>query len=760
MKNYFGALVFLFLSAGTFAQTTSLDELGWPRDIKMQKGVVTVYQPQIEKYEANSVDARAAIAYKVSSKSPVFGAMWFTSRVETDKDNRLVIFDQMVVETLKFPEGDEEKVKNLKENITESLNGLSLTMDLDRFLASIKHLEEGNVTADQYKNDPPKIFYESSPAVLVFIDGEPVIKAVENSSYKYVMNTPFFLVQDPNDKNYYLKGGKWWYSSKNIESGWKSIENPPKGVLELSQKAFQGDENAVDSTSMNLKSPPKIIVSTEPADLIQTDGEPKFEPVQGTDLLFLSNSESDIIMDIKSQQYYILISGRWYTSKDLKGMKWSFVPPENLPGDFAKIPDQSDISDVLYSVPGTPEAQDALLDNSIPQTAEVDRKTATVDVKYDGNPKFKKIESTAVSYAENSDKTILLINSKYYCVDNAIWFVSAKAIGPWEVCVEVPKEVQDIPPSEPVYNVKYVYVYDYTPDVVYVGYTPGYYGSYVYYGTVIYGTGYWYRPWYGVYYYPRPVTYGFSVHYNPWTGWGFSVGMSYGWISYGWHPYYGGWWGPCGYRYGYRHGYYHGYGHGYSHGYWQGYADGRRAGNSISHYQNGTRISQGNVYKTRDNGVISSGTRPNTLPANTGSRVSTRPTTTDVRPSTRPATSDVRPSTRPSTSDVRQSTRPTNPSTNSRQSNTNTRENNVYSDRNGNVYRRDNNGSWQQRTNGQWNSQPSTRPANGNSNNLNRDYNSRQQGTQRANTYNNRMGGGTSGGGTRPTPRSGGGRRF
>jgi hypothetical protein len=747
MKTYAGIFAILLFASIAYAQTKSLDVLGWPRDIKLQKGSITIYQPQIEKYADNRVDARAAIAYKVTSKSPVFGAMWFTSRVVTDKDSRLVVFDQIVVETMKFPEGDEAKVKNLKDNITESLNGHSLTMDLDRFLASIKHLEEGSITADQYKNDPPKIFYESSPSVLVFIDGEPIIKDVENSSYKYVMNTPFFLVQDSSDKNFYLKGGKWWYISRAVESGWKSIENPPKGVVELSQKAFQGEDNAVDSATINLTSPPKIIVSTEPAELIQTDGEPKFEPVQGTDLLFLSNSESDIIMDIQSQQYYILISGRWYTSKDLKGMKWSFISPEDLPANFAKIPEQSDISDVRYSVPGTQEAQDAMLENSIPQTAEVDRKTATVEVKYDGNPKFKKIESNAVSYAENSDKTVLLINNKYYCVDNAIWFMSAKASGPWEVCVEVPEEVQDIPPSEPVYNVKYVYVYDYTPDVVYVGYTPGYYGSYVYYGTVIYGTGYWYRPWYGAYYYPRPVTYGFNVHYNPWTGWGFSVGMSYGWISYGWHPYYGGWWGPSGYRYGYRHGYYHGYGHGYNHGYWHGYADGRRAGNSISHYQNGTRITQGNVYRNRENGVISSGTRPSRQPANTGSRVSTRPSTSDVRPSTRPSTTETRPSTRPANPSVT-----TRPSTSG--------ENNVYSDRDGNVYRRDNNGSWEQRTNGQWNSQPNSRPSTGSSGNLNRDYSSRQQGTQRANTYNNRMGSESSGSGTRSTPRSGRGRRF
>jgi hypothetical protein len=87
--------------------------------------------------------------------------------------------------------------------------------------------------------------------------------------------------------------------------------------------------------------------------------------------------------------------------------------------------------------------------------------------------------------------------------------------------------VDDIPPSCPVYNVRYVYVYDTTPDVVYMGYLPGYVGCYPYYGTVVYGTGYRYKPWRGRHhYYPRPTTWGFHPRYNPWLS-RWSFGFSY-----------------------------------------------------------------------------------------------------------------------------------------------------------------------------------------------------------------------------------------
>jgi hypothetical protein len=302
-----------------------------------------------------------------------------------------------------------------------------------------------------------------------------------------------------------------------------------------------------------------------------------------------------------------------------------------------------------------------VLDNQIPQTATVDRKTATVEVTYDGEPKFEAIAGTKMQYAVNTDKSVLLIDGKYYCCDTAIWFVADGAKGPWAVCTSVPKSVQDIPPESPVYNVKYVYIYDTTPEVVYVGYTPAYYGSYIYGGCVVYGTGYYYRPWYGYYYYPRPVTYGFGVHYNPYTGWGFSFGMSYGWFHMSVSTY-GGYWGAGGYHYGYNHGYHHGYHHGYQRGYADGWGAGYRAGQAAGDRPSAQPYKR-DAYRTRESGV-----QP------TKDRVTQRD-----KPATRPAT----------------------------------RENNVYADKSGNVYRQTDQG-WQKNTKDGWKStgaKPSTRPS-------------------------------------------------
>jgi hypothetical protein len=83
-------------------------------------------------------------------------------------------------------------------------------------------------------------------------------------------------------------------------------------------------------------------------------------------------------------------------------------------------------------------------------------------------------------------------------VNNGVWFSSVVATGPWVVATSVPPVIYTIPPSSPVHYVTYVQVYGYTPSVVYVGYTPGSYGTVVSSdGVVVYGTGYYYPPYIG-----------------------------------------------------------------------------------------------------------------------------------------------------------------------------------------------------------------------------------------------------------------------
>jgi hypothetical protein len=105
-----------------------------------------------------------------------------------------------------------------------------------------------------------------------------------------------------------------------------------------------------------------------------------------------------------------------------------------------------------------------------------------------------------------------------------VWFTSAQVTGPWIIAPSVPTVIYTIPPTSPLYYVTYVRINEATPQYVYVGYTPGYFGTVISpYGTVVYGTGYAYSPWIGTVWYPPPHTYGIAAApvYNPWVGFTF-----------------------------------------------------------------------------------------------------------------------------------------------------------------------------------------------------------------------------------------------
>ena len=249
-----------------------------------------------------------------------------------------------------------------------------------------------------------------------------------------------------------------------------------------------------------------------------TSGQPDYHPIRGTALYYVADTDSQLFYHSKDLDFYLLISGRWFKSKALKG-PWTHVPPRELPADFAKIPPGTAQGIVLAAVPDTPQAELALVANSVPTTATVSRRDARIELSYDGEPKFKPIEGTQMSYAINAQLPVIQCHDKYYALDNGVWFVAASATGPWEVATEVPEEIYTIPPSSPVYYATFARVYQATEDEVEVGCTPGYQGAYEDDGTVVYGTGYSYEPWTGDYYYGWGWTWGYSYVYVPWYQW-------------------------------------------------------------------------------------------------------------------------------------------------------------------------------------------------------------------------------------------------
>jgi hypothetical protein len=526
-------------------ETAVVGDYGWPRKFAVAGISFAVYQPQIEQWIGNRWTGRAAFSVANGSNQPSYGVLWFEARTEIDKVNRMVTFSEVQITRVNFPSAP-EKSPSYQAALQAHVARKGEAIALDRVLTEMAVNDAESAAAGHVvKNDPPKVFFSTRPALLVLIDGAPVLRAVEGTQLERVMNTRVLILRDRHDDRFYLRLLDGWLEANNVAGPWRlAVAVPSQAVkaLETAAASKQVDllsgPEAESKPSLNelarQDSIPEIYVSTEPAELLQTEGEPQAAIIPGTQLVYVANTQSDIFVDTATQTHYILLAGRWFGAQSMKG-PWKYIAADKLPADFARIPVSHAKANVLVSVPGTPQAKEALIANSIPQTATITRSAASLTVNYDGAPQFTAIENTTLQYAVNTSTPIIAVNSNSYCaVHNGVWFVATSAVGPWAVAATVPAAIYSIPVSSPLHYVTYVKIYGSTPEVVYVGYTPGYCGTVVSSNNVVvYGTGWYYPPYVGAYWYGSPYTYGYGVAFT-WgvaTGWNYTYAANYYWAN-------------------------------------------------------------------------------------------------------------------------------------------------------------------------------------------------------------------------------------
>ena len=509
----------------------------WPRQLQLSNAMLTVYQPQVESWQGNQLAFRAAVAAKAQgANTDTFGVIWGSARTEVDRVARQVTLEELRLTRSNFPTLPDNGAAYLSE-LQQPFQGAARTIALDRLEASLAASGTAPPSGVPVQNDPPQILVSNSPALLVPIDGKPVLRSVPNTQFERVINTRVLILRAQGSGTYYLHVYDGWLSASTVEGPWSQITASPSGLDDVGQQlAESGQVDLLDGGNAQPKPSlsdgvPTIYVSHVPAELLVFKGPPDFQPISGTSLLWATNTTADVLVNTADNRTYVLLSGRWYNAPSLNG-PWSYVASTSLPADFRNIPASSPAAVVLVAVAGTPQAQEGVIENSIPQTATIQRVHGpTFSPVFDGSPQFRPISGTPLQYVVNSPTPIIGVDANtYYALRAGVWFTATALSGPWIVAASVPQAIYTIPVSSSLYYVTYVRVYGATPDVVYVGYTPGYLGTVVAAdGVVVYGTGYTYQPWVGTMWYAPPVTYGIQAQpvYNPAVGWAYGFGLGF-----------------------------------------------------------------------------------------------------------------------------------------------------------------------------------------------------------------------------------------
>jgi hypothetical protein len=674
VKQCFSLLIAVLLvcEQGICAMPT---DNGWPRQIANDQATLIYYQPQIDNWkDYKTLEGRAAFSLALKTGKRTVGVVSFHATTDTNQETRTVYLHDIEYTSIRFPSLDAQTASQMEQVYRSLAPREAEPIALDRLLADLDH-SKVNSPPIAVNNDPPQIFYSASPGILLTIQGAPVLASIPKTDLQFVVNTNWDLFFEKSKKQYYLLTNTTWMSAPDLKGPWVLTKTLPKDMAKLPPGENWDAVKKLIPPRPDSGPAPQVFFSTTPSELILFRGAPVYSRIASTQLLFVANTENDIFLDDATHKYFVLLSGRWFEADAFKG-PWRYAG-NDLPKDFAKIPETSPKARVLASVPGTIQASDAVMLAQIPTTAVVNKADAEAKVKvtYDGQPQFKPVEKTSLQYATNTQGKVIKDGDLYYLCFQGVWFMSTKPEGPWKTADSVPKEIYTIPPSSPVYNVAYVTQTTATPTTVESSTTAGYFGLFVIGmaagAAIAYGTGYYYPPYvymgpgfaYPVYH-PWPVTYGVGAVYNPWTG-----GWAAGRAAYGPYAAAGGsaWYNPATGRYGRSasvQGWYGGRTVASSYNPWTGgYGATSQGHNAYSQWgtsvatQNGQAIQTGHV--TTANGTVA------------GYRTSTGQHGTIYSGANGTVAHG--------------------------------NNNSVYAGNDGNAYRKDANGNWSQYSNGQWN---------------------------------------------------------
>jgi len=209
----------------------------------------------------------------------------------------------------------------------------------------------GTTIAAEQSVDPPRLLFAERPAILVLIDGDPIYRPIEGTDLERITNAKPFIVRDTAGIHY-MKVFDGWMESYSLRGLW-SVAGvpPPRGDAALQRVAATHAVDLLDGRSARTSrgtprlddaTAPEIVISTEPAELIVTDGPPRFATVEGSSLEYVENTAANIFKEPTDEELYVLIAGRWLRAWTTDG-PWQVVARSDLPSDILAIADNSPV---------------------------------------------------------------------------------------------------------------------------------------------------------------------------------------------------------------------------------------------------------------------------------------------------------------------------------------------------------------------------------------------------------------------------------
>jgi hypothetical protein len=192
------------------------------------------------------------------------------------------------------------------------------------------------VSRPAHRPDPPiRIIFSSRPALLVRIDGEPRYEGFGDTGLQRITNANALIIRDESGMYYLRLAGKW-LEAYDVNGSWSPAGTVPEGAditLQETQKLWRNElAGAISAHELT----PVVYVAMEAAELIVTDGEPEYVPVDGTSLLRIRNTTASVFKEPTDKELYVHLPNGWFRAWTANG-PWQPVLEADLPADLAQV---------------------------------------------------------------------------------------------------------------------------------------------------------------------------------------------------------------------------------------------------------------------------------------------------------------------------------------------------------------------------------------------------------------------------------------
>ena len=271
---------------------------GWPRPYTTPSGATfNIHQPQVASWANQKLMTfYAAVSYAAKpGDKPALGTIKAESDTKVSVSERLVDFSVLRVTESNFPSLTKPQIQEIVGEVTKGIVQQGRVIALDRVLASVDRSQIIPKNVEGVKANPPAVFFSKTPAVMVNIDEDPIRSPVAGTDLKYAINTNWDLFEYGSAKTFYLRHDSTWLKATSLEGPWTRPARSRR-ASRSSRPTRTGPRSRRRSRARSCRRArcPCVFVSTKPAELIMLKGEPSYLLVEGTSLLWVSNTESDV----------------------------------------------------------------------------------------------------------------------------------------------------------------------------------------------------------------------------------------------------------------------------------------------------------------------------------------------------------------------------------------------------------------------------------------------------------------------------------